>query len=362
MEGKRDYYKVLGVSRDTAEAEIKYKYRKLAFKYHPDRNQNNEEATEKFKEATEAYEVLCNSEKRNIYDQYGHRGLDQAGSGHSGFEDVFSGFGDIFEDVFGFGGKRSSRNRVKKGADLRYDIIIEFKEAVFGVETEINLEKNVLCRKCDGSGCESGSTPESCIHCHGTGQVSRSQGFFTVRSTCPSCQGAGQIITHPCTECNGSGNVIEKKRVSLKIPAGVDDGSRLRLTNEGEPGEKGGPSGDLYVFIRVKKHKIFQRSDTDIICTIPISFIQAAIGDKLKVPTLKGEEELKIPKGTQYGEIFKLKGKGVPSLRGDYIGDQIIQVDIKTPLSLNKKQEDLLKKFSKIESEKISTKLKKIFK
>ncbi len=363
MSTKRDYYEILSVSRNASDAELKAVYRKLALKYHPDRNPDDQEAEEKFKEAAEAYEVLRDPQKRSLYDQYGHAGLENTGfSGFGGFEDIFSSFGDIFEDFFGFTSRRRSSSRAMSGANLRYDISLEFMQAVFGIETEIEIEKREICPDCGGNGCEKDSEPESCRHCNGTGQVSRSQGFFTVRTTCPTCRGNGQIIPHPCPECRGTGLVMANKKVAVKIPAGVDNGSRLRLTGEGEPGVFGGPPGDLYVFIHVEPHDFFKRRDTDIICEIPISFVQAALGDKIEVPTLNGDKTLKIPKGTQPGDIFYFHGEGIPSLRTSQRGDQIIQVDIKTPTHLSKKQEALLKEFAKLESKKISHKIKNILK
>jgi molecular chaperone DnaJ len=364
MANKRDYYDVLGVSREASDDELKSSYRKLALQFHPDRNPDNQEAEEKFKEAAEAYEVLRDPRKRNIYDQYGHQGLEGNGfSGFGGFEDIFSSFGDIFEDFFGFGGRqRSRRSRVQRGNDLRYDLNMTFMDAAFGTETEIDLEKSATCTECDGNGCKSGTSPETCSQCGGRGQVTRTQGFFSVSTTCPACNGHGQTIPNPCEECHGQGQVVVNKKVMLKIPAGVDTGSRLRLTGEGEAGSYGGPPGDLYVFIHVEVHDFFVRNDTTVACSIPISFIQAALGDKIMVPTLTDEKELVIPKGTQPGTIFRFRGEGIPSLRNKRRGEQVIQVDIKTPTNLNKKQETLLKEFAKIETGKISNKLKNILK
>ncbi len=363
MTTKRDYYEILGVDRDADDGRIKKSYRKHAMKYHPDKNPGNREAEEKFKEAAEAYEVLRDPQKRNIYDQYGHQGLEGTGfSGFGGFEDIFSSFGDIFEDFFGFGGGGRSRPRGQKGADLKYDLQLSFMKAAFGAETEITVDKMEPCSQCKGNGCKPGTQPEICRACGGAGQVTRSQGFFSVRTTCPSCRGAGQTIKEPCSNCRGSGQVRVSKTVSVKIPAGVDTGSRLRLTSEGESGINGGPAGDLYVFIHVDAHDFFKRDNTNIICQIPISFIQAALGDKIKVPTLKDEKQLDIPKGTQPGKLFYFHNEGIPSLRNGRRGDQIIQVLIKTPTNLSKKQEVLLKEFAKLETEKFSTKLKNIFK
>jgi len=364
MGSKRDYYEVLGVARDSGEGDLKTVYRKLALKYHPDRNPGDKEAEEKFKEAAEAYEVLRDVKKRRIYDQYGHEGLEGAGfSGFGGFEDIFSSFGSIFEDFFGFGGAGGrSGSRVQRGSDLRYDLKLGFMEAVFGTETEIDVEKTERCTVCEGSGCEPGTHPENCSHCGGSGQISRSQGFFTVRTTCPRCRGNGQRITHPCGSCSGSGQIVVHKTVSVKIPAGVDTGSRLRLSGEGEAGNYGGPPGDLYVFVHMESHEFFKRDETDVICQVPISFVQAALGDNISVPTLNGEKNLKIPKGTQFGDVFRFRGEGIPSLRYNNRGDQIVQILVKTPTHLSKKQERLLKEFARVESGKFSKKLKNILK
>jgi molecular chaperone DnaJ len=364
MTGKRDYYEVLGVDRGAAEGELKAAYRKLALKYHPDRNPDDKAAEDKFKEAAEAYEVLRDPQKRQIYDQYGHQGLEGQGfSGFGGFEDIFSSFGDIFEDFFGFGrGRGHSRSRVQRGADLRYDMTLEFMDAAFGVETAIDLDKAEPCPECNGSGAEPGTQPQTCPQCGGAGQVGHSQGFFTVRTTCPQCRGNGQVITDPCGKCHGQGRIVVSKTVSVKIPAGVDNGSRLRLSGEGQAGPNGGPSGDLYVFISVKPHDYFHREGDDIICQLPISFIQATLGDKVRVPTLTNEKELAIPKGTQHGELFRFRGEGIPSLRTGRPGDQIIQVAIKTPTNISKKQEALLREFAKLEKDKLRNKLKNILK
>jgi molecular chaperone DnaJ len=363
MSTKRDYYEILNVSRNATDNELKAAYRQLALKYHPDRNPDDKSAEENFKEAAEAYAVLRDAQKRSLYDQYGHAGLENTGfHGFGGFEDIFSSFGDIFEDFFGFTSRRHSRSRAMSGADLRYDLSLDFMEAVFGTETEIEIEKREICLDCGGNGCEKGTEPETCRHCSGTGQVSRSQGFFTVRTTCPTCRGNGQVIAHPCSKCRGMGQVMASKKVAVKIPAGVDHGSRLRLTGEGEPGVYGGPPGDLYVFIHVKPHEFFKRRDTDIICEIQISFVQAALGDKISVPTLNGNKTLEIPKGTQPGDVFYFNGKGILSLRTRGRGDQIIQVAIKTPTHLSKKQEAILQEFAKLETKKLSSKIKNILK
>jgi molecular chaperone DnaJ len=363
MTEKRDYYEILGVARDVSGLELKKAYRKLAIKYHPDKNPGNKEAEEKFKEASEAYEVLSDENKRQIYDQFGHRGLEGAGhSGPSGFEDIFSSFGDIFEDFFGFG-SGGSRRRSQRGSDLRYNMTIEFMEAAFGTEKTISIPKLETCDECGGSGCEPGTGPETCAHCHGTGQFIQSQGFFKVKTTCPYCKGRGTHIPNPCRKCRGAGRVEITRKVQVKIPAGVDTGSKLRLSGEGEASPTpGGSAGDLYVVISVKPHKFFQRDNTDVICAIDISFVQAALGDEIIVPTLVGEEKLKIPKGTQYGDVFRLKGEGIASLRTGRRGDQIIKVLIKTPTRLSQKQVELLKQFDKLDSNKISNRLKNLFK
>lgn len=363
MTTKRDYYEILGVRQDATDDEIKSKYRKLALKYHPDKNPGDKQAEEQFMEAAEAYEVLRDHQKRGIYDQFGHQGLEGSGfSGFGGFEDIFSSFGGIFEDFFGFGGGRRTRSRAPRGADLRYDLKLSFMEAAFGTETEIEIGKMEVCPICNGSGTEPGTQPETCAYCHGLGQISQNQGFFTVRTTCPHCRGKGQTIPHPCPNCRGTTQVQVNKTVAVKIPAGVDNGSRLRLTDEGESGAHGGPPGDLYVFIHVEPHEFFSRENTEVICQIPISFVQAALGDKIEVPTLNGKKSLEITKGTQPGDLFRFHGEGIPSLRDGRRGDQIIQVAIKTPTHLTKKQEALLREFVKLESGKLSKKLKNIIK
>ena len=360
MTQKQCYYEVLGVTRTATDGEIKTSYRKLALKYHPDRNPDDKESEEKFKEAAEAYAVLMDQEKRSIYDQYGHEGLNGSGfSGFRGFEDIFSSFGDIFEDFFG-GSRSRGGGHVQRGADLRYDLTIDFMEAAFGCEKEISVRKRETCEECGGSGCKPGKSPETCSYCGGVGQVQRRQGFFTVRTVCPQCQGQGQTISDPCVSCDGSGLDLVKKNVSVRIPPGVDSGSRLRLTGEGEGAPQGGQNGDLYVFLNVKSHDFFQRDGVDVICRVPISFVQAALGDEITVPTLKGERKLKIKKGTQPGDIAYFRGEGIPSLRGGARGNQIMEIIVKTPTGLNKKQEKLLKEFAHLEETKFSSKLKKI--
>ena len=361
MNDKRCYYEILGVERDASPAQLKASYRKLALKYHPDRNPGDQEAEEMFKEAAEAYEVLTDPKKRGIYDQYGHEGLSGQGfSGFSGFDDIFSSFGDIFEEFFGFGGGRRGRNRVVRGSDLRYDMRLDFMEAAFGVEKEIDIQKPETCQDCGGTGCQEGTSPSVCSHCQGTGQSTTRQGFFTVRTTCPHCRGQGRTIESPCQNCHGQGIVQARKKVTVRIPAGVDNGSRLRLSGEGEAGPQGGPPGDLYVFLYVEPHDYFQRQGVDVVCQVPISFIQAALGADIKVRTLEGEMDLKVKKGTQPGDIVTLPNVGIPSLRGNGRGDQIIQLVVKTPTNLSKKQEALLEEFARQEEKKLTNKLKRV--
>lgn len=350
---KRDYYEVLGVARGATDDDIKRAYRKLAMSYHPDRNPGDRESEEKFKEAAEAYEVLRDPQKRDLFDRYGHEGLSNTGfRGFSGFEDIFSSFGDIFEDVFGFSGRRRTSPAERPGADLRYDLKIAFEEAAFGVNREIIIGKLENCKVCSGSGAEPGTAPEICPRCRGMGQVTQTSGFFSISATCPQCRGEGRIIKSPCHSCRGSGRVTVEKTVQVKIPPGVEDGTRLRLRNEGEEGRLGGPNGDLYIFIHVDVHDFFQREGSDVYCQIPISMTQAALGGTIDVTTLEGPDKLKIPKGTQNGKTFRLKGKGIPHLRGYGRGDQIVQVLVKIPTNLNKKQEELLREFAKLSGEK----------
>ncbi len=349
---KRDYYEILSVSKTASAEEIKKCYRKIAMQCHPDKNPGDKQAEERFKEAAEAYEVLSDAQKREIYDNYGHAGLSNTGfQGFGGFDDIFTSFGDIFEDVFGFGRSRGhgrSRSGVRAGADLRFDWKISFLDAAFGVTTSINLEKLQACNACDGSGAEAGSSPTVCPTCGGRGQVVQSSGFFTISTTCPHCSGRGQYITKPCSSCHGSGKERVAKTVELKIPAGVETGSRLRLRGEGEKGERGGPPGDLYVFIHVEEHETFLREGDDIYCRLPVTIVQAALGATLEAPALKDTEKIKIPKGTQTGHRVRLKGKGIPHIRGYGRGDQIVEIFVETPTGLTRKQEELLREFENL--------------
>ncbi len=340
----QDYYAVLGVQRGVTAEEIKKAYRKLALQYHPDRNPGNKGAEEKFKEASEAYQVLSDPEKRELYDRFGFDGLKGAGyHGFAGAADIFSTFGDLFEDLLGFGGRRRSQSRGQEGADLRYDLTLTFLEACQGKEVDIEYERPEVCSVCGGTGSKDGARPSRCPTCQGRGQVLRTQGFLTVGTTCPRCRGEGFVITAPCAKCQGQGRVLGKRKVHVKIPPGVDNGSRLRLQGEGEEGIHGGPAGDLYVFIHVEPHEFFQREDTNIVCEIPLSYTQAALGANLEVPTLEGKRTLTIPRGTQSGEVFMLKGEGVRNLRGYGRGDQYVRVVVKTPTNLSARQEELLR-------------------
>jgi molecular chaperone DnaJ len=344
----RDYYEILGVSQSAGADAIKKSYRKLAMKYHPDRNPGDSEAEQAFKECTEAYEVLSDDRKRRIYDTYGHEGLRDSGyRGPGNFEDVFSGFGDIFGDLFGFGSSRSGsrRNGPVAGSDLRYDITISFMEAVHGVTKEVELTRPDTCWICEGSGCRPGYQRQTCPACNGRGQVVRSQGFFQVSSTCPQCQGEGSIITEPCDDCRGTGLVGKTKRVSIKIPAGVDSGARMRLKGEGEGGRRGGEAGDLYVMISVEPHEFFRRDGDDIYVRLPLAMVDAALGTKTEVITIHGKKTLSIPEGTQSGEVFTLRGEGVANLRGRGRGDMHVEIHVQTPTDLCDKQKELLRDF-----------------
>ncbi len=346
---KRDYYDVLGVGRDAPEADVKKAYRRLAMKYHPDRNPDDVRAEEKFKEATEAYKVLTDEDKRRTYDRFGHAGVDaSAGGMGGGFENT--SFGDIFSDVFGdiFGGASAggrARTSVHRGADLRYALDLDLEQAVGGDTIEIKVPVLSACDKCDGSGAKSGTRPSTCPDCKGAGQIRVAQGFFSLQQTCPRCRGAGQVIKDPCGNCGGAGRVEKRKTLSVKIPGGVDVGDRIRLAGEGEAGINGGPSGDLYVQIEVREHPIFRRDGKNLYCEVPISFVDAALGGDLEVPTLAGRVKLKIPSETQTGKLFRLRGKGVTPVRGGSVGDLLCRIVVETPVKLSDKQKKLLKDF-----------------
>jgi molecular chaperone DnaJ len=349
---KRDYYEVLGVSKNASEADLKKAYRRAAQKHHPDRNPDNKESEGKFKECKEAYEVLSDTRKRAAYDQFGHAGVDPSmGGGGYGAAGAGASFSDIFGDVFGdiFGGGRTAGRagqRVYRGSDLRYNLDLPLEEAVAGTTVKIRVPTLVTCAACNGSGAKRGSSPTTCTTCGGQGQVRMQQGFFSLQQTCPRCHGSGTIISDPCQPCHGKGRVQEHKTLSVKVPAGVDTGDRIRLANEGEAGENGGPPGDLYVQIQVREHPIFVRDENHLYCEVPISFVTAALGGELEVPTLNGRVSLKIPAETQTGRMFRIRGKGVKPVRGGSVGDLICKVRIETPVKLNRKQKDLLREFA----------------
>jgi len=343
---KRDYYEVLGVAKGASDQEIKKAFRRVAMKYHPDRNPDNEDAGEKFKEAQEAYEILGDQEKKAAYDRFGHAGVDgnagAGGFGGAGFSDVF---GDVFGDIFGGGGR--GRSGPARGSDLRYDLQLDLEDAVKGKTVQIEIPTMVHCETCDGSGARPGTSPTSCNHCGGSGQIRMSQGFFSVQQTCPHCGGRGQIISDPCGDCHGQGVVEERKTLSVKIPPGVDTGDRIRLAGKGEVGPNGGPAGDLYVQMHVRDHAIFVRDGSHLHCEVPISFAQAALGGELEVPTLSGKVKLKVPHETQSGKLFRLRGKGVAPVRGGGAGDLLCRVVLETPINLSAKQRELLEDFDK---------------
>lgn len=348
---KRDYYEVLGVSRDVDGKELKKAYRKLAMKYHPDRNPDDKDADEKFKEATEAYEILGDEQKRAAYDQYGHAGVDPNAAGGGGFGGGGANFSDIFGDVFGDifggggGGRGGSRGGPQRGSDLRYTMELSLEEAVRGIEKKIRVPTLVSCETCDGSGAKPGTSPKTCSTCQGSGQIRMQQGFFAVQQTCPACRGQGTMIEDPCNSCHGRGVKEETKTLSVKIPPGVDTGDRIRLSGEGEAGAMGGPAGDLYVQVSVKEHHLFQRDGRNLYCEVPISIVDAALGGELEIPTLEGRVKLRIPEETQSGKMFRLRGKGVAPVRGGAPGDLLCRVQVETPVKLNNDQKDLLRQF-----------------
>ena len=355
LSGKRDYYELLGLDRSAVEEDIKKAYRKLALKFHPDRNSGNKEAEEKFKEISEAYQVLTDPEKRAQYDQFGHAVFGDGGPFRGGF-DFTAGFEDIFGDIFGefFGsGATRRRSRAQRGEDLRYNLEIGFEEAAFGTEKKIKIPRHGSCDSCHGSGAKPGSSPRTCPTCNGRGQVNFQQGFFSVSRTCNQCHGQGTIISDPCSACGGAGRVRRFHTLSVKIPPGVETGTRLKLRGEGESGILGGPAGDLYVVIQVEPHPLFFRDGLDIVCDVPISFVQAALGAEIEVPTLEGKVKMKIPAGTQSGKTFRLKGKGIRDVRGYQQGDQHVRVAVETPTHLTHQQRELLKEFAALGGEEV---------
>ncbi len=343
---KRDYYEVLGVGKDSDEKEIKKAYRRVAMKFHPDRNPDDPNADNKFKEASEAYEILSDREKRSAYDQFGHAGVDpQMGAGAGGFSGNFSDiFGDVFGDIFGGGGGRQ-RGGPQRGSDMRYTLAISLENAVHGTTVKIRVPTLQTCQPCDGSGAKPGSSPSNCSTCGGAGQVRMQQGFFQVQQTCPSCRGKGRVIVDTCSSCRGQGRVEETKTLSVKVPPGVDTGDRIRLTGEGEAGPEGGPPGDLFVQMSVQDHAIFERDGKHLSCEVPITVTHAALGGELEVPTLEGRVKLRIPAGTQTGKLFRLRGKGVKPVRGGAVGDLLARVDVETPVNLTRRQKELLEEF-----------------
>jgi len=344
---KRDYYQLLDVPRTATEAEVTKAYRRLAMKYHPDRNPGDREAEERFKEIKEAYEVLTDAAKRAAYDQFGHAGVDATrGSGSGGF-DPRDAFGDIFGDVFGdiFGGGRRGRSQVFRGADLRYELELDLERAVFGATENVSFSTLTECDECSGTGGAKGAKPVSCETCRGAGQVRMQQGFFTVQQSCPRCQGRGQVISDPCGKCRGQGRVRKPKTLAVKVPAGVDTGDRIRLTGEGEAGRNGGPSGDLYVEVRVREHAIFERDGSHLSCEVPVTFATATLGGSIEVPTLDGNATIKVPPETQSGRVFRLREKGIKPVRGGSTGDLFCRVVVETPVNLSREQKDLLRTF-----------------
>ena len=354
MAAKRDYYEILGVERGASVEDIKKAYRKVAMQHHPDRNPGDKAAEEAFKEASEAYQILGDAERRAQYDRFGHAAFEQGG-GFGGFDFSAAGFEDIFGDIFGdfFGGPRRGRSRARRGDDLRYDLEITFEEAVFGAEKTIRVPRLSPCEECKGSGSRDGAPRETCTTCRGTGQLRFQQGLFSIAKTCGQCQGQGSVLRDPCRTCGGAGAVRKRQSLSVRIPAGVDTGSRLKLRGEGEGGQHSGPAGDLYVVLHVREHPLFRRDGTDIVCDVPIGFTQAALGAEIEVPTPHGKVKMKVPAGTQSGDVFRLKGKGVPDVRGYGHGDALVRVLLETPRKLTAKQRELLEEFARLSGEEV---------
>ncbi len=361
MSDKRDYYEILGVPKSATKDEIKKAYRKLAMQFHPDKNPGNKEAESKFKEASHAADILMDDQKRSMYDRMGHA-AEQGGMGGGGFGGGFQGgdfgdlgdiFGDIFGDILGGqrgrGGRGRSRSRAQAGEDLQTEMFVSFEEAAKGVEKEIHINRSVLCETCHGTGAKKGSGPVTCEMCHGHGEVRRQQGFFTIAQPCPKCHGSGQMIKDPCEPCHGRGRTKKKEKLSVKVPAGIDEGQRLKLSGQGDAGVNGGPGGDLYVLIHLEEHEFFKRDEYDVLCEVPISFSQAALGDEIEVPTLGGKVSMKIPEGTQSGQKMKLRNKGITKLGGYGIGDQIVTIHVETPAKLSKEQREIFQRLSELE-------------
>ena len=351
---QRDYYEVLDVSRSATDAELKKAFRRLAMKYHPDRNPDDAEAEHNFKEAKEAFDILSDSNKRAAFDQFGHAGVDQSAGGGFGGAGFGDAFGDIFGDIFGGGGGGGGRSRVRKGADLQYNLELSLEDAVSGSTVKIRIPTLKHCTDCSGSGAKPGTTSETCDTCAGHGQVRMQQGFFSVQQTCPNCRGSGTTISDPCNTCQGAGRVKEHKSLSVEVPAGVDNGDRIRLSGEGEAGDASAPAGDLFVQIHVKPHPIFERDNADLYCEVPISIVTAALGGELEVPSLNGRLNLKVPAGTQTHKSFRMRGKGVKPVRGGPVGDLICRIVVETPVKLNSEQKDLLEKLGNSMGESLS--------
>jgi len=360
MASKRDYYEVLGVEKSASDAEIKKSYRKAALKFHPDRNPDDPSAEERFKEASEAYEVLSDGKKRQLYDQFGHSGLSNAGyQGFSGVEDIFASFGDIFGDLFGFGGfggfgGRQRRAGPMRGRHLEQILRISFEEAAFGITRDVEVQREELCSECDGSGAAAGTGPTTCSTCGGVGEVIHRQGgLLQIRTTCPSCRGAGSRIETPCSECHGSGRQQATSSVKVEVPAGVERGMRIRFAGKGEPGMRGGPPGDLYMVLDVQPHELFERDGNDVLCQVEVGIAQAALGAEVEVPTLNGNKTLTVPPGTQFGEVLRFRGVGIPRLRGGGKGDQLMQILVQVPDGLTDRQREILEEFAEIEGSRV---------
>jgi molecular chaperone DnaJ len=351
---KRDYYEVLGVEQSASDDDLKKAYRKLALRYHPDKNPGDKVAEERFKEIGEAYQVLCDAERRAAYDRYGHAAFEQGGFGGfdfgAGFEDIL---GDLFGDLFGTGRGRGSRSRTRRGQDLQYQLEVTFEEAARGCDKTLSIPRLTTCATCSGSGAKPGTRPTTCQQCRGSGQIRFQQGFFAIAKTCGTCNGRGTVISSPCADCSGSGARRRTHTLSVRIPAGVDTGSRLKLRGEGEPGGSGGPAGDLYVLIQAAEHPIFVRDGVDIVCDVPVSIAQAALGAEIDIPTLDGARKLKVPAGTQSGHLFRLRGLGVPDLNGYGRGDQVVRLAVETPRRLSARQRELLEEFARISGEEV---------